>query len=144
MEKFKVYYDAKSGYLCDRYPKDIKASESSPFIEVSEEELEKTYSCPYGKFWGVKNKRLELLEDVETQNSSEYKRIKAEEEIYSLKDYLSSTDYVISKLNEARIVDEQEYEKLKIEYAEILNNRKEARARINELEGELLWTMYYS
>lgn len=107
-------------------------------LKFSEEELEKTYSCPYGKFWGVKNKRLELLEDVETQNSSEYKRIKAEEEIYSLKDYLSSTDYVISKLNEARIVDEQEFEKLKIEYAEILNNRKTARARINELEGELL------
>lgn len=60
-----------------------------------------------------------------------------DDEIRSLKSYLSETDYVISKLNELKLEDdEEEYEKTKSEYAEVLAKRKEARKRINELEAQ--------
>ena len=58
-------------------------------------------------------------------------------EINSLKQYLSETDYVITKLNEAKIEDEELFNQLKIEYSDILMKRKEARTRINELETNL-------
>ena len=56
-------------------------------------------------------------------------------EIATLKRYLSDTDYVISKLNELKLEDEAEYEAEKIKYADILKKRKEARVKINELQG---------
>lgn len=46
----KVYYDKETGYLCNRYPKDIKQTDDSPFIEVDDELEEQTYSVEYGKF----------------------------------------------------------------------------------------------
>lgn len=58
------------------------------------------------------------------------------EETLRLKNYLTSTDYVISKLNELKLEDDSEYEKTKAEYAEVLAKRKGARARINELEAQ--------
>ena len=54
----------------------------------------------------------------------------------NLKNYLASTDYVISKLNELKLEDDEEYEKTKADYAEVLVKRKEARAKINELEAK--------
>lgn len=56
-------------------------------------------------------------------------------ELSELKQYLSSTDYVIIKLNEAKIEDEELFNSLKTEYSDILTKRKEARVRINELEN---------
>ena len=44
---------------------------------------------------------------------------------------------LIAKLNEAKIEDEDLFNSLKLEYADILTKRKEARVRINELEQ--LW-----
>ena len=57
-----------------------------------------------------------------------------EQEIDLLKQYLSDTDYVIAKLNEAKIEDEELFNSLKAEYSDILAKRKEARTKINELE----------
>ena len=68
-------------------------------------------------------------------NYQEYKNMLKENEIDSLKQYLTETDYVITKLNEAKIEDEELFEELKVKYAEILTKRKQARARINELEN---------
>jgi len=60
-----------------------------------------------------------------------------DDEIRSLKEYLTSTDYVVSKLNELKLEDDEtEYVKSKADYADVLKKRKEARARINELEAE--------
>lgn len=56
--------------------------------------------------------------------------------IMDLKRYLLDTDYVVSKLNELKLEDEAEYEAEKAKYADILKKRKEARAKINELEGK--------
>ena len=137
MEKIEIYYDKETGYLCNRYPKDIEVKKDTPFIEVDEEEANKTYSIPYGKFWAVKNGELCIVDDVEIINSQEYKNMLKENEIDSLKQYLTETDYVITKLNEAKIEDEELFNQLKIEYSDILMKRKEARTRINELETNL-------
>ena len=136
MEKIKIYYDKETGYLCNRYPKDIEVKKDTPFIEVSEEEANKTYVVEYGKFWAVKDGVLQKVDDLEVINTDEYKELLKNEEIASLKTYLSETDYVISKLNEAKIEDEELFNSLKTEYSDILAKRKEARARINELEGK--------
>lgn len=134
MEKIKIYYDKETGYLCNRYPKDIEVKKDTPFIEVDEEEADKTYCVEYGKFWAVKNGELCIVDDLEVINSDEYKNILKEQEIILLKQYLSDTDYVITKLNEAKIEDEELFNSLKTEYSDILVKRKEARAKINELE----------
>ena len=137
MEKIKIYYDKETGYLCNRYPKDIEVKSDTPFIEIDEEEANKTYCVEYGKFWAVRDNKLVKVDDVEVINSQEYKNMLKENEIDSLKQYLSETDYVITKLNEAKIEDEELFNQLKIEYSDILMKRKEARTRINELETNL-------
>lgn len=131
----KVYYDKETGYLCERYPKDIEIKEDTPFIELTEEEVEETYIVEYGKFWAIKDNKLVKVDDIELQATEEYKQEIKNNEIADLKRYLDNTDYVIAKLNEAKIEDEDLFNSLKLEYAKILTKRKQARARINELEN---------
>lgn len=127
----RIYYNKISGLLCNRYPTDIKIDENSAYIEVSEEIANTTYVCPCGKHWAVIDNTLQQV-DYETEES---KQLKIDNEIAKYKDYLSSTDYVISKLNELKLDDDGEFEKAKAEYKEVLAKRKEARNKINELEG---------
>ena len=130
----KVYYDKKTGYLCNRYPKNIEKTEDSPFIEVEDDLEEQTYAVEYGKFWKVVDGSLVIGDDIETQATQEYKDLVRSIQINEYQQYLNDTDYVISKLNEAKIEDEGLFNSLKEEYAEVLTKRKEARAKINELE----------
>lgn len=132
----KIYYDKKTGYLCNRYPKDIEKTDDSPFIEVEDEIEEQTYCVDYGKAWKVVNGSLVIGDDIETQETQKYKDFVKYNEINEYKQYLIQTDYIISKLNEAKLEDETLFNSLKEEYAEILTKRKEARAKINELEGK--------
>ena len=130
----RIYYDKETGYLCNRYPKDIEKTDDSPFIEVEDELEDQTYCAEYGKAWKVINGSLVIADDIETQKTQEYKDFIKRNEINEYKQYLAQTDYVISKLNEAKIEDETLFESLKVKYADILTKRKEARAKINELE----------
>ena len=132
----KVYYDKKTGYLCNRYPKDIEKTEDSPFIEVEDDIEEQTYAVEFGKFWKVVDGSLVIGDDIETQATQEYKDLVRSNEINEYQQYLNDTDYVITKLNEAKIEDEELFNSLKEKYAEILTKRKEARAKINELEAQ--------
>ena len=132
----KVYYDKKTGYLCNRYPKDIEKTDDSPFIEVEDEIEEQTYAVEYGKFWKVVDGSLVISDDIETQATQEYKDLVRSNKINEYQQYLNDTDYVITKLNEAKIEDEVLFNSLKEKYAEILTKRKEARAKINELEAQ--------
>ena len=136
MEKIKIYYDKKTGYLCNRYPKDIEKTDDSPFIEVEKDIEEQTYAVEYGKFWKVVDGSLVIGDDIETQATQEYKDLVRNSEINEYRQYLNDTDYVITKLNEAKIEDEELFNSLKEKYAEILTKRKEARAKINELEAQ--------
>lgn len=72
---------------------------------------------------------------VEKIHEDEKNKVDKENQIAYCKNYLSSTDYVISKLNELKLEDDGEYEKAKEEYKEVLAKRKEARERINKLGG---------
>ena len=130
----KIYYDKETGYLCDRAPKDIKKTDDSPFIEVEDDLEEQTYAIEYGKFWKVVDGSLIIGDDIETQETQEYKDFVKNNLICEYKQYLNDTDYVITKLNEAKIENENLFKSLKEEYAEVLIKRKEARAKINELE----------
>lgn len=132
----KIYYDKKTGYLCNRYPKDIEKTDDSPFIEVEDDLEEQTYAVEYGKFWKVVDGSLVIGDDIETQATQEYKDLVRYNEINEYQQYLNDTDYVITKLNEAKIEDEDLFNSLKERYAEILTKRKEARAKINELEAQ--------
>lgn len=59
------------------------------------------------------------------------------ERIEELKNYLSSTDYIVIKLYEAFMNDKDEYETLKNKYKQILEQRVSAREEINRLENNL-------
>lgn len=134
-ETYKIYYDETTGLLCERYPANIARAGSSPFLEVGKEDYERTLQCEYGRAWAVKNGGLCLVEDAGVISSEEYISFVKSNELVSLKAYLAETDYVISKLNELKLEDEGEYEAERANYSDVLKRRKEARARINELEG---------
>lgn len=133
-EKTKIYYQKSTGFICYRYPYSYEPENENDFIEISAEEAEPTYQCPYGKIWAVKDGKPVLIDDEQVINTEEYKAEVKANEIATLKQYLSDTDYVISKLNELKLEDEAEYEAERAKYSDVLKKRKEARARINELE----------
>lgn len=56
------------------------------------------------------------------------------QEIVDLKKFLADTDYVVSKIAEAEAFGE-DTSQLKLKYAEVIRKRKDARARIDELEN---------
>lgn len=106
------------------------------FIELTFEEWqEKLSDCTYGNKKVYKDGEIVEVEDERTKSSKEYKELQTLIEIQRCKEYLASTDYVISKLNEAKIESEEEYQNLKEKYQETLVKRAEARKRINELGG---------
>lgn len=131
----KIYYDEETNFICNRFPNYKPAKENSPFIEVTDEEEQKTYFIELGYAWGVVNGKLTKLEDLESKNSEEYKQMIKNNQLVELKQYLADTDYVITKLNEAKLEDEEEFNSLKLQYANVLEKRKETRAKINELES---------
>ena len=129
----KIYYN-KNGDVCDRYPNNYPIDDENRYIEVSEEDEEKTLGAPLGMKWHVENGVLVLVDDQEMKNSEEYKQMMKENQLAELKQYLADTDYVITKLNEAKLEDEEEFNSLKLQYANVLEKRKETRVKINELE----------
>ena len=133
----KISYDKETGYLCNRYPKDIEKTDTSLFIEVEDKDYEETFVHPYGLFWAVRDGALKLVDDVETQATEEYKTMVRNNEITELQQYLTDTDYIIIKLNEAKLEDDAEFEAMKAQYSEQLTKRKKARSKINELQQEI-------
>ena len=133
----KIYYDKETGYLCNRYPKDIEKTDTSLFIEVEDKDYEETFVHPYGLFWAVRDGALKLVDDVETQVTEEYKTMVRNNEITELQQYLTDTDYIIIKLNEAKLEGDAEFETMRAQYSEQLTKRKKARSKINELQQEI-------
>ena len=135
MEKKKFYYNPTTYEIERRAFYDEVEDKDLPFIELTFEEWEeKLSSLSYGYKKVYLNGEIQEVLDEKVINTIEYKNIQKEWEIKKLKRYLSDTDYIITKLNEAKIEDETLFESLKVKYADILNKRKEARAKINELE----------
>ena len=131
----KIYYDFETSFVCNRYPSFKPIKEDSPYIEVEDDEERKTYVVKTGYAWAVINGKLAIVDDLNAQNSEAYKQMMKENQLAELKQYLADTDYVITKLNEAKLEDEEEFNSLKLQYANILEKRKETRAKINGLEA---------
>ena len=135
----KFYYNEKTGKIRNHcfYDEDTEGeSLKMPSIELTIDEWSKTLaSHRVGKAYFYKNGELVLEDDPDIINTEEYKAEVKVNEITTLKRYLLDTDYVISKLNELKLEDEVEYETERAKYSDVLKKRKEARARINELEG---------
>ena len=137
MEKKKFYYNPTTYEIERRAFYDEVEDKDLPFIELTFEEWEeKLSSLSYGYKKVYLNGEIQEVLDEKVINTIEYKNIQKEWEIKKLKRYLSDTDYVITKLNEAKIEDDELFNSLKTEYSDILTKRKEARARINELENK--------
>lgn len=119
-------------YIYDEDEKCFKGSEEKCGRKLTIEDYNFVVSHPFSVISRRNGKITQDTTAVEKRN----KEIEIANEIRSLKSYLSETDYVISKLNEFKLEDDEEYEKAKAEYAEVLAKRKEARARINELEAQ--------
>lgn len=61
-----------------------------------------------------------------------------QEEVVKYKKYLADTDYVVIKITEAMVIGNQQIiDELKNKYADVINERDEARKKINELEEEI-------
>lgn len=137
MEKKKFYYNPTTYEIERRAFYDEVEDKDLPFIELTFEEWEeKLSSLSYGYKKVYLNGEIQEVLDEKIINTIEYKNIQKEWEIKKLKRYLSDTDYVITKLNEAKIEDDELFNSLKTEYSDILAKRKEARVRINELENK--------
>lgn len=136
MEKRKFYYDSDTKEIEVRPFLDDYEKQDKPYIELTFEEWqEKLSSCNCGYMKAYINGEIVEVENPKIVNTTEYQNMLKEQEIDELKRYLSDTDYVITKLNEAKIEDEELFNSLKTEYSDILTKRKEARVRINELEN---------
>ena len=135
MEKKKFFINEEGGIeVTPFFDKQVK--KYGDFIELTFEEWqEKLSDCTYGNKKVYKDGEIIEVEDERTKSSKEYKELQTLIEIQQCKEYLASTDYVISKLNEAKIESEEEYQNLKEKYQETLVKRAEARKRINELGG---------
>lgn len=137
MEKKKFYYNPTTYEIERRAFYDKVEDKDLPFIELTFEEWEeKLSSLSYGYKKVYLNGEIQEVLDEKVINTIEYKNIQKEWKIKKLKRYLSDTDYVITKLNEAKIEDDELFNSLKNEYSDILAKRKEARVRINELENK--------
>ena len=134
-EEKKRFYYLEDGTIKITPFHDEPVEEELPFIELTFEEWEeKLSSCKYGYKKCYINDEIIEVADEEVQASEEYQKNIKEIEVFELKNYLSETDYIITKLNEAKIEDDALFEELKIKYADELQKRKEARERIKELE----------
>ena len=134
-EKRKFYYNEETKIIDVKPFYDEQQEQDKPYIELTFKEWQDKLSvCKYGYKKAYIDNEIVEVEDEEVQATEEYKNMKKFIELNELKTYLSETDYVITKLNEAKIEDEGLFNQLKTNYSEILEKRKQARARINELE----------
>lgn len=132
----KLYYDKDTGFVSERYPHNYKKDESV-FVEVEDDLYNKTFSVDTGYIWKVENGVPVIVEDPDENSQKELKRMNLNNQLCDFQQYLTDTDYIITKLNEAKLEDDTEFETMKAQYSEQLTKRKEARSKINELQQEI-------
>ena len=132
----KLYYDKETGFVSERHPHNYKKDEGV-FIEVEDDAYEQTFSVSTGYIWKVENGAPVIVEDPDENSQKELKRINLNNLLCYYDQYLADTYYIITKLNEAKLEDDIEFETLKAQYSEQLAKRKEVRSKINELQQEI-------
>lgn len=136
-DKAKKFYIRDNGELIFIPFYDEPTEITDNYILLSLEEWEANSNLEWGKKRIVENGEIKYVEDESVTSTLEYIKFKTENEIYGYEQYLSDTDYIITKLNEAKLEEDGNYELLKVQYADQLEKRKEARAKINELQKTL-------
>lgn len=116
----KIYYD-ENGWVCNRYPYDIPVTDENRYIEVDDDVAEETYSCEPNKSWRVVDGEL-VVEQYEKVPQQEL----YEQEYQELIRKLVDMDYKTSKYVDGEYTEE--------EWQEIVNERKQIRVRVRELE----------
>ena len=135
----KIYYNEK-GWVCERYPYDIPIEDENRFIEVPDEKYYKTLSTQDYYAWRVVNGKLvnEEYDALTAEQVQEKSKSLILSEIEEHKQYLSDTDYVVTKLTEAQAIGDDEWlVDLRAEYATVLDERKRRREIINQLQKQL-------
>ena len=137
----KFYYDENTKKVINHcyYDEDTESEKKGlPSFELTIKEWGETLACiPFAKAYFYRNGKLLLEDDKEVMATNEYKMQIANEQIEKYQQYLIDTDYIITKLNEAKLEDDVEFETMKAQYSEQLTKRKEARSKINELQQEI-------
>lgn len=129
----RIYYDENTGYLCDRYPTDIPHTEDSPFIEVDNEQYEKTFCVEVGKTWAVVDGKLEIVDEAKTIENSDYQNRLLNNELADLKSWFTWYDtQTIQYARDIRI-----YENSKIDIAALDAQALIAAERIKQIENLL-------
>ncbi len=133
----KKFYIRPNGELIFIPFNDESTEITDNYITLSKEQWDEHSNLEWGKKRIVEDGVIKYVEDEGVTSGKDYKVFKIENEIYGCQQYLAETDYIITKLTEARLESESEYEALKAFYAEQLEKRKEARKKINELSKEI-------
>lgn len=134
---YKLYYKEESGIVCELPPYNYSKEDGDKFIEVDKNDYQNAHLLPYGKVWKVIDDKLQLVDDETTQKSNAYQLYELNNELAICKGYLTQTDYVVIKLSELKLEDEESYEEEKAKYTEVLEKRKENREKINEIEKNI-------
>ena len=139
-------------FYLQNHPEDEDASKIDKLYEQiyaqvaqkCNESGEYTIDCFDNRYTVRKISEIEQIhyEAMSDEEKAEYdlnkKKTALNNEIWENKTYLSETDYIVTKINEVMATGtDEEIAEIKAKYADILAKRKEARARINELEAEL-------
>ena len=134
--KYDIYYDKSTGKVIleidNTKEKDYEKLEIEDMMEY-----QKVFVIPFGKMWIVKDGSLQLVDNEEVMATKEYKEYSLKNQINEYSQYLISTDYIIAKLQEAQLTDENEYQELLTKYKDTLAQRKIAREKVNTLGTEL-------
>ena len=113
------------------YQRPLTKEDENLVVEISKEDFDELNNGR--RKWVEENGSYSLIPYDDSEDIEKYK---ASFEILELKKYLSDTDYVIIKIQEALIDNDEELaNQLKVEYSDIITQRKQYRARINELES---------
>lgn len=134
--KYYIYYEKSTGKVIleidNIEKKDYEKLEIKDMMEY-----QKVFVVPFGKMWIVKDGSLQLVDNEEVMATKEYKEYYLKNQINEYRQYLISTDYIIVKLQEAQLTDENEYQELLTKYKDTLAQRKIAREKVTTLETEL-------
>ena len=134
--KYYIYYEKSTGKVILEIDKIEKKDYEK--LEIKDMmEYQKVFVVPFGKMWIVKDGSLQLVDNEEVMATKEYKEYYLKNQINEYRQYLISTDYIIVKLQEAQLTDENEYQELLTKYKDTLAQRKIAREKVTTLETEL-------
>ena len=113
----------KDGWVCERYPWDIPITDDCSEVELSDEEVQSTYSSLIHYSWRYKDGKLsnELYEEISAKET-------AAARIDELKRDLADTDYKVLKYTEGELSEE--------EWATAKAERQAWRDEINTLQKQ--------